>query len=79
MDSDVAKSTKYSVYAAAGVYGKPILITPLIQSEINDLNKLDLDDGIYENIKPAVKAANRATLEVWALDKIADKIKEKIK
>lgn len=34
MHRDIAKSTNYSTYAVSGVYGLPILITPLLQAEI---------------------------------------------
>lgn len=74
MDGDVAKSTKYSVYAASGVYGKPILITPLFEDEKQELSKDTIKDSIFSRIKSAVYSANRATLEVWGLDIIKTKI-----
>lgn len=75
MKGDVAKSTKYSTYAISGVYGLPILITPLLKKELDNLD--DLDDS-YSSIKSAVKAAKRASLEVWALDEIEEKLKKYI-
>ena len=68
MEGDVAKSTKYSTYAVSGAYGLPILITPLLQSEIDNIDNLDKD--IYGYIQSAVKSAKRASLEVWGLDEI---------
>jgi len=76
MSGDVAKSTKYSTYAISGVYGLPILITPLLQDEINNIDSLDEDT--YGYIKSAVKSAKRAGLEVWGLDKIEEKLKKYI-
>ncbi|MGE4518024.1 MAG: hypothetical protein AB7E04_00765 [Desulfobacteraceae bacterium] len=76
MSGDIAKSTKYSTYAVSGAYGLPILITPLTQEEINDVgefNKL-LKEGCYKNIKKSVLAAKRASLEVWGIDKIEERL-----
>ncbi|WP_457560909.1 hypothetical protein [Caminibacter sp.] len=77
MSGDVAKSTKYSTYAISGVYGLPILITPLLENEIENLN--NLDDDIYTHIKKAVKSAQRAGLEIWGLDKIEENLKNILK
>lgn len=75
MSGDVAKSTKYSTYAIAGVYGKPILITPLIKTEIDSYTNLSDD---YQYIKSAIRSANRATLEVWGINEIVAKIENKL-
>jgi len=75
MSGDVAKSTKYSTYAIAGVYGKPILITPLIKREIDDYTNLS---DTFKYIKPAIRSAKRATLEVWGIDEIVGKIKNEL-
>lgn len=77
MTGDVAKSTNYSTYAISGVYGKPILITPIMESEIKDINTLDKET--YGKIKSAIKSAKRATLDVWGIDTIADNIEKYIK
>lgn len=74
MDGDVAKSTKYSVYAASGVYGKPILVTPLLDNEIKNLSEDTIKDSVFSSIKSAVYSANRATLEVWGLNEIEGRI-----
>ncbi len=61
MHSDVAKSTKYTTYAIAGVYGKPILLTPLLRDQLMNLDKLN-DDSLYEASAVAVRAAHRPHL-----------------
>ena len=76
MSGDVAKSTKYSTYAVSGAYGLPILITPLLQDEIDNID--DLDKNIYGYIQSAIKSAKRAGLDVWGLDKIEEKLKRYI-
>ena len=75
MSGDIAKSTKYSTYAIAGVYGNPILITPLIKQEID--NYTNLPDS-FKYIKSAIRSAKRATLEVWGIDEIVGNIKNKL-
>jgi len=90
MEGDVAKSTKYSTYAVSGVYGKPILITPLLEKEIiairrkstlskdyNDDYKY-LCDELYKTIRQAINSAIRAGLEVWGLDEIEKKLEKYI-
>jgi hypothetical protein len=76
MGGDVAKSTKYSTYAVSGAYGLPILITPLLQDDIDIID--DLDKDIYGYIQSAYKSAIRAGLDVWGLDKIEDRLKKYI-
>ena len=90
MEGDVAKSTNYSTYAVSGVYGKPILITPLLQKEIEAIRKKStlsekykdefeyLQDDLYKTIRQAINSAIRAGLDVWGLDKIEDKLKKYI-
>jgi hypothetical protein len=77
MSGDVAKSTNYSTYAISGVYGLPILITPLTSKELLALEKLDKEKDSY--IIAAVKSANRANLEVWGIDEIKTKLKDYLK
>jgi len=76
MKGDVAKSTKYSTYAISGAYGLPILITPLLKDEIENLD--NLEDSVYKYIKKAIKSAKRAGLEVWGLNEIEDNLKKYI-
>jgi hypothetical protein len=87
MDGDVAKSTKYSTYAVSGVYGKPILITPLLEKEIEEIRKEShlkdssfeyLKDDLYKTIRQAINSAIRAGLEVWGIDEIATKLEKYI-
>ena len=75
MSGDNAKSTKYSTYAVAGVYGLPILITPLVRDELNEINNKDHLSPLYRNIKAAVRSAQRALLDVWGVDEISSKLK----
>ncbi|MCS6930250.1 MAG: hypothetical protein NZM43_12245 [Saprospiraceae bacterium] len=67
MSGDVAKSTKYTTYAIAGVYGKPVLLTPLLKEQINKLNDLS-GDWAYGASVQAARAARRAQLPILALD-----------
>jgi hypothetical protein len=68
MSGDNAKSTNYSTYAISGVYGLPILITP----------QIDKIDKINKNITTAVNAAERANLDIWYLEEIEEKLKERL-
>ncbi len=67
MSGDVAKSTKYTTYAIAGVYGKPVLLTPLLESQLSDLNKLS-EHWACGASASAARAARRAQLPILALD-----------
>ncbi len=88
MKSDNAKARHYTAYATGGVYGKPILITPLLSDEVTkvynfikdnedkDVSEKTLKDGIYDAIIEALKAAARANIEVWSIDEIEEKLKD---
>ena len=87
MKGDVAKSTKYSTYAVSGVYGKPILITPLLENEIIAIRKKShlkngefeyLKGHLYKSISQSINSAIRAGLEVWGLDEIDENLKKYI-
>ncbi len=67
MSGDVAKSTKYTTYAIAGVYGKPVLLMPLLKSQLSDLNQLS-GHWAYGASASAARAARRAQLPILALD-----------
>jgi hypothetical protein len=60
----------------SGAYGLPILITPLLGNEIENLD--NLDKKIYGYIQSAIKSAQRAGLEVWGLDEIEENLKKYI-
>ena len=70
MSAENAKSREYTAYALGGVYGKPILITPLSKHEAVAGEK---SDG-YENITKAYSSARRAGLEVFHLDNLKKRI-----
>jgi len=78
MTGDTAKARNYATYAVSGVYGLPILITPILSTEIDKKIEDEIvNDGyydIYKNIKTAIGSAKRAGLEVWGLDEIEDKL-----
>ena len=71
MSSEVAKARNYTAYVISGVYGKPVIITPLLKDEIKEL-----ESGMYDNaIEEAVGAAMRANLDIWGIDEIEEKLK----
>lgn len=78
MSSDVGKARQYTAYAVGGVYGKPILITPLLKEDLIKIeNDLKENENEYEeSMKQALRAAARANLEVWGLDDIKEKLKQ---
>ncbi|WP_096636360.1 DNA-binding protein [Clostridium cochlearium] len=85
MTGDNAKSHNYSTYSIAGVYGKPILISPLLESEscsnskegystqtvkaLKDPDK-PYNEDVYKYIRQATKSAHRAKLQICYIDKI---------
>ena len=66
------KSHHYSTLVTSGIYGLPILATPLLQSEI-DLND-KRNDSISELLN-TVKSAKRAGVTVVPIDKLLEIIK----
>ncbi|MGG7163507.1 hypothetical protein [Clostridium ihumii] len=69
MKGDNAKSHKYTTYRLSGVFGMPILLSPLYFDEFNS------DDEIIEKSLQALGAAKSAELEVFALDRIKEGLK----
>ena len=69
MSGDVAKSTNYSTYAIAGVYGMPLFSSPLLSS-------MDLYGEKYKTIRQAHNSAKRARLDILYIDEIEEKLKE---
>lgn len=78
MHPDIAKSTKYSTYAVSGVYGLPILITPLLKDEIPPSGNFNNLSKEYDGIKASVSSAVRAGLKIWGIDEIETKLKNYI-
>lgn len=78
MDSTNAKAREYTAYALGGVYGKPVLVTPILKSDFKN-NTISLGDkydkDIYDNIVKALRAAERAGLDVCYLDSLDEDIK----
>lgn len=74
MGGTIAKSRRYSAYAAAGVYGKPIIITPFLNKEV--LISEDKSDSIYEEIRAAIRSAKRAEIETWGVDAIGNRLEK---
>jgi len=69
MSGDVAKSTNYSTYAIAGVYGMPLFSSPLLFST-------RLSGKNYKTLRQAHNSAKRARLDILYIDKIEEKLKE---
>lgn len=72
MKGDNAKSHNYTTYRLAGVFGMPILLSPLCGDEIED------KDENLKNQFQALNAAKSAELEVFPLDRIKEKLKKLI-
>lgn len=69
MEGDNAKSHNYTTYRLSGVFGMPILISPLLDTEI-DNKKIEKFDKQWS----AIGSAERAELYVWGIDKIEEKL-----
>lgn len=67
MSGDNAKSTKYTTYRLAGVFGMPILLTPLLRDEIEEKEKDNL-----KNCFKALKSAETAELINIPFDELND-------
>lgn len=64
MKGDNAKSNKYTTYRLAGMFGMPVLLSPLYRSETRDKNIE------FKSQLQAVNAAEMAELEVITIDEI---------
>lgn len=71
MDGDNAKSTKYTTYRLSGVFGMPILLSPLYESE----KKKNCNNEFMKNQLKALRSAEAAELEVFTLDGIESGLK----
>lgn len=65
MTGDNAKSTHYTTYRLSGVYGTPVLISPITKKLENSF-KNDSED-LLKNIKSAQSSAERAQLLICSL------------
>lgn len=79
MEGDGAKSTNYSTYAIAGVYGLPILVTPRVDKDDKRLEhveykKVKLDD----NTQKAINAAEKVGIDIWYLKDIKKELRKKL-
>lgn len=75
MEGDNAKSHNYTTYRLSGVFGMPILISPLFETEITDKEKMK----VFGNQAAAIRSAERAELEYWCIDTIEERMKKLLK
>ncbi len=86
MTGDNAKSHNYSTYAVAGVYGTPILISPIDNREkvkkfeskvecLSDKEKM-INEDVYKYLRSSGYAAEKANIEILSIEDI---IEEKLK
>ncbi len=72
MSADVSKARQYTAYATSGVYGLPILCSPLPA----DFNlKDDESKAIFSTAADAYRAALRTGIDVLSLEEINEKLK----
>lgn len=71
MRSETGKAREYTAYALGGVYGMPLLITPLRSSDTG----VDDKEDVFKYIFKAVDAAGNAGLNVCFLDTIGEDLK----
>ena len=91
MTGDNAKSHNYSTYAVSGVYGTPILVCPVRETDnIEKREKFDTkviisgkkacedNNDVYEYVRSARNAAIRANLTICYIDNIEENMKKLI-
>lgn len=71
--SDDSKARMYTSYAAAGVYGMPILVQPYFE---NDGRVENNKEKIWEKMNTTRRVANRVNMDIWYLDTLEDNIDE---
>lgn len=77
MSGETGKARQYSTYAVGGVYGMPILITPLLEGQINEISGKTFKEGEpYYYVQGAMNSAKRNHMKIWCLDNIEDKLKK---
>jgi len=74
MKGDNAKSHNYTTYRLSGVFGMPILLSPLYYEETTDDFK-DKNDELKHQFQ-ALRAAEAAELEVFPIDGIKEGLKK---
>ena len=74
MSGDNAKSTKYTTYRLAGVFGMPILLSPLYENECISIDSED--KKILENQYIAYRTAKKAELKIICIDEISSELKK---
>ncbi|PRR79329.1 hypothetical protein [Clostridium luticellarii] len=72
MEGDNAKSHNYTTYRLSGVFGMPILISPLLENERKHKEKIEK----FGKQCGAIRSAERAELYVWTIDKIEENLKD---
>lgn len=72
MDGNNGKSHNYTTYRLAGVFGMPILLSPLYRKEKITENSCTSKD--YENQIKSLRAAENAELDVWGIDEIEEEL-----
>ncbi|SHH53822.1 hypothetical protein [Tepidibacter thalassicus] len=84
MTGEVAKARHYTSYAVGGVYGTPIVITPLLSIEIEQKDKLDSrkytngedSKNVCKDIYSAIEAAKKSNIDVWGIDELDTKLEK---
>ena len=74
MKGDNAKSHNYTTYRLSGVFGTPIIISPLYKREISSVDHPNQQKGL-EKQREVVRAAKNAEIEIWGFEEIKSKLK----
>lgn len=74
MKGDNAKSHNYTTYRLSGVFGMPILLSPLYENEMKP--GLEDGNGVLEKQLQALRAAKASELKVIALDGIKNGLED---
>lgn len=74
MSGDTARARHYVSYATSGVYGTPIVITPLIERK--DSYEKGHRKKLYKDTILAINSAKRANMEVWNINDLKNEIKD---
>jgi hypothetical protein len=82
MSGDNAKSHNYTTYRLNGVFGMPILLSPLYTNEVDKekiSNESNEEKGLLKSCREAYKSARRAELERICIDEIEAKLEKLLK